>query len=97
MLGWLYSAAAWVLGWVFRASVLKFVAFGALALLLAPLMELLLGLIDETGLDGIPSLVNALPEGIRFYLVLFQFPIGLPMLVAAALTRFFIRRLPIVG
>lgn len=86
-----------LISWIFRGSVVKWVIFTGLALLLAPLMELLLSLIDSSGLDGIPSLVNALPEGIRFYLVLFRLDIGLPMLVAAYLTKFFIRRLPIVG
>lgn len=86
-----------LIGWVFRLSVIKFVVFGALALLLAPLMELLLGLVDTTGLDGIPSLVSALPADLRFYLELFKFDVGLPIIIAAVLTKFFIRRLPVVG
>jgi len=86
-----------LIGWVFRISTIKFVVFGALGLLLGPLMTLLLSLISSTGLEGIPSLVGALPSDFLFYLALFRFDIGLPILVAAALTRFFIRRLPVVG
>lgn len=86
-----------LISWVFRLSVIKFVVFGALALLLAPLMELLLGLVDSTGLSGIPSLVAALPADLRFYLGVFRFDVGLPLIVAAVLVKFFIRRLPVVG
>lgn len=86
-----------LINWVFRLSIIKFIVFGALALVLAPLMELLLSLVDSTGLDGIPSLVSALPADLRFYLGVFRFDIGLPMIVAAVLVKFFIRRLPVVG
>ena len=97
MWSFITSAFSWLLGWIFRLSTIKFIVFGALALVLAPLMTLLLGLIDATGLDQIPSLVGQLPEGLLFYLGVFRLDVGLPMLVAAALVRFFIRRLPIVG
>ena len=86
-----------LISWVFRLSTIKFVVFGALALVLAPLMTLLLSLVGTSGINEIPSLVSALPADLRFYLGLFRFDVGLPMIVAAVLVRFFIRRLPIVG
>lgn len=86
-----------LLSWVFRLSIIKFVVFGALALLLAPLMQLLLGLVDTSGINEIPSLVSALPADLRFYLGVFKFDVGLPIIVAAVLVKFFIRRLPVVG
>lgn len=85
------------LNFVFRLSIIKFVVFGALSLVLAPLMELLLSLVDTTGIDGIPSLVSALPADLRFYLGVFRFDFGLPIIVGAVLVKFFIRRLPVVG
>jgi hypothetical protein len=85
------------LNWIFRLGTIKFVVFGALSLLLAPLMELLMGLITGSGLDQIPSLVQSLPAGILFYLQVFRLDVGIPMIVAAMLTKFFIRRLPVVG
>lgn len=86
-----------LLSWIFRASVIKFVIFTGLLLLLAPLNALIMGLVQSTGLADIPALFTALPNDIKFYLVLTQAPMGVPLLVAAYLTRFFIRRLPIVG
>ena len=86
-----------LIGWIFRLSTIKFVVFGALALLLAPLMTLLMSLVNSSGLNGIPSLVSALPESIRYFIGVFRLDTGLPILVAAYLTRFFIRRLPVVG
>lgn len=91
------AAFSWLVNWVFRLSIVKFVVFGALALVLAPLMELIMSLIDATGLADIQGLFDVLPEGILFYLVVFKLDIGLPMLMAAMLVKFFIRRLPIVG
>lgn len=86
-----------LIGWIFRASTVKFIVFTALTLVLGPLMALLMQLVDSSGLANINGLVQAIPEGIRFYMAIFKFDVGLPMLVAAYLTRFFIRRLPIVG
>lgn len=86
-----------LIGWIFRLSTIKFVVFGAFSLLLAPLMSLLMSLVDSSGLNGIASLVGALPPSLLFYLQLFRFDVGLPMIVAAMLTKFFIRRLPVVG
>jgi hypothetical protein len=91
------SAINVALGFIFKLGTIKFVVFGALSLLLAPLMSLLMGLIDSTGLNGIPSLVGQLPSDILFYMGVFRLDVGLPMLIAAMLTRFFIRRLPVVG
>lgn len=97
MLGWITGALSFAFNWVFRLSIIKFVVFGALALVLAPLMELLMGLVGSTGLNGIPSLISALPADLRFYLGVFRLDVGLPLIVAAVLVKFFIRRLPIVG
>lgn len=93
----MYNLFSSLLTWIFRLSTIKFVIFGALSLLLTPLMSLIMGLIDSSGLNNISALVSAIPEGIRFYMAIFKFDVGLPMLVAAYLTRFFIRRLPVVG
>ena len=86
-----------LISWIFRLSTIKFVVFGALSLVLLPLMELLFNLIDSTALSSIGSMIAGLGNDVRFYLALFRLDVGLPLLVAAALTRFFIRRLPVVG
>lgn len=85
------------LGFVFRLGTIKFVLFSALALVLTPLMSLLMSLIEGAGLNALSGLFSALPTDILFWLSVFRLDIGVPMLVAAYLTRFFIRRLPVVG
>lgn len=97
IVSWLWSGLVGLVTWAFRISTWKFVIFGVLALILGPLMSLLMGLIDAVGLDSISSLVGALPDGLRYYLVVFKVEVGIPMLIAAMLTKFFIRRLPVVG
>lgn len=91
------SVVASALNFIFRLSLIKFVVFGALSLLLAPLMALIMGLVDATGLANIQGLFDALPSSILFYLVVFRVDVGFPMLMAAMLVKFFIRRLPVVG
>lgn len=91
------SALSWAFGWVFRLSIVKFVVFGAIALVLTPLMTIIMGLVDATGLADIQGLFDALPTSILFFLVVFKLDVGIPMLIAAMLVKFFIRRLPVVG
>ena len=86
-----------LLGWIFRLSTIKFVVFGALALVLGPLMALIMGLIDAAGVADIGSIFSALPNDVVFYLAVFRLDVGIPIIVSAMLVKFFIRRLPIVG
>jgi hypothetical protein len=86
-----------LIAWVFRLSTIKFVVFGALALLLGPLMELVMSLVDATGLADIDALFATLPESILYYLAVFRLDYGVPVLISAMLVKFFIRRLPVVG
>lgn len=85
------------LNFIFRLGIIKFVVFGALSLVLGPLMALIMGLVDATGLANIQGLFDALPNDVLFYLVVFRLDVGIPMLIAAMLVKFFIRRLPVVG
>lgn len=81
-----------------RVTAVKFVVFTAFYWLLTKLFEVAHELLD--GLDWftqLPSLVALLPNDIRFYLILFQFHIGVPMIIAAFVVRFTIRRLPVIG
>lgn len=91
------SVVAKALNFIFRLSVIKFVVFGALSLVLAPLMALLMGLVEATGVGELQALFDMLPEGLMYFLVVFRFDFGLPVLIGAMFVKFFIRRLPVVG
>ena len=91
------SVVSSALNFIFRLSIVKFVVFGALSLVLTPLMAIIMGLVEATGIGDLQALFDLLPEGVLYFLVVFRFDIGLPMIIGAMLTRFFIRRLPVVG
>ena len=93
----LVAFATWLVSWLVRSVIVKFVVFTALALLLAVLIGVLTSLIDLDAVTNISTLLGGITEGLIFYLVVFRFDIGLPMILAAWLTRFTIRRLPVVG
>lgn len=93
----MFSLFTSLINWLFRASVVKFVIFTAFALVLVPLFEIVMGFVDDIGLGDINGLLSSLPSGLIFYLSLFRLDVGLTLCVAAMLTKFFIRRLPIVG
>lgn len=97
MWGFFTSLLNTALGWIFRAVTIKFVLFTALVMILAPLTDLLLGLIDETALGELQDLVGSLPNDVLFYMLVFRLDVGIPLLVGAMIVKFFIRRLPFVG
>lgn len=83
---------------ILRGSIIKFVFFTAIAYLISALggiITTLLGsLVDFT---GISTLFGQLPDGLLYFLTLFKFGLGLPLLLAAFVTRFAIRRIPFLG
>lgn len=94
---------AWMntgLAWVFRAVVIKFVLFTAIMLLLVPLMELLVGFFTNNGSNPIGNLghiFGTLPLDVSWFMSVLRLDVGIPLLLGAYVTAFFIRRLPIVG
>ncbi|AFH91928.1 DUF2523 family protein [Providencia stuartii] len=46
---------------------------------------------------NLAELFGSLPDAIWYFLNLLQFPLGVPLVISAMLTRFIIRRLPIIG
>ncbi|HGJ5883858.1 DUF2523 family protein [Arsenophonus sp.] len=46
---------------------------------------------------NLAELFGALPDAIWYFLNLLQFPFGVPLVISAMVTRFIIRRLPIIG
>jgi hypothetical protein len=97
MWGILVSAFNVILGWVFRTVIIKFVIFSALFLLVTELMTAILTKLDLSPVSGLQAALGGIPSGVLFFLGLFRFDFGLPLLLGAMLTRFIIRRLPIVG
>ena len=46
---------------------------------------------------GLQNMLSALPDGLVFFLTLFQFHVGMPLIFGAAVAKFAIRRIPVIG
>ncbi|MCX7180906.1 MAG: DUF2523 family protein [Proteobacteria bacterium] len=84
--------------WIFRDIVVKFLVFSAVfalvALLVPKAITYLGGFINPGGLT---SAFGAVGPGVWFFLDFFQLGYGVPLLISAWVSRFLIRRLPVIG
>jgi hypothetical protein len=93
----LRSAINYLLEFVLKGSIVKFVLFSGLYYVVTELGSLVSSKIDKTGLTGIGSMITGLPADVLFFMGVFRLDVGLPMIVAAYVVRFAIRRIPIIG
>lgn len=96
LLAWMNTAFVWL----FRAVVIKFVLFTAVMLLLVPLMEKLMGFFINNGQNPIGNLgyiFGTLPLDVSWFMGIVRLDVGIPLMLGAYVTAFFIRRLPFVG
>jgi hypothetical protein len=92
-------AVLWaIVTWLLREVVIKFLIFSGLLLLisfLVPLAVEYLGSLIQT--ESLTSFFTNLPPGVWFFLDYFQIPFGFPIIISAYVSRFLIRRLPVIG
>jgi hypothetical protein len=95
MFGILLSAGNALLGWLVRGVLVKFVVFIALYWIVAELVAVMAGWLPPG--SGLTSAFAGIGAGTWYFLDLFAFSTGLPLVVSAMVTRFFIRRIPVIG
>lgn len=93
------QAILWpLISWIFREIVVKFLIFSALfavlAFIIPKAIDILAPWLVTSGLSGAFSGLGA---GVWFFLDFFQLSYGVPLLISAHVTRFLIRRLPVIG
>lgn len=89
------SAFNFLLGFVLRTLVIKFVVFSALFLIVSEFVPVILNLLPAS--SNLPGLINQLPDSVWYFMNLFAVITGLKIVISAFLTRFIIRRIPIIG
>lgn len=95
MFGILLSAGNALLGWLVRGVLVKFVVMVALYWIVAELVGVM-GTWLPTG-TGLTSAFGGISAATWYFLDLFAFSNGVPLLIAALVTRFMIRRIPVIG
>ena len=93
------QALLWpIVSWLLREVIVKFFVFTALfaavSLLVPYAVEYLGSFISAAGLT---SAFSGLSAGLWYFLDLFRLDIGVPAVISAFVSRFLIRRLPVIG
>lgn len=91
----LMSAIGAAFGFVLRSVLVKFVTYFALFFITSGFISYLASLLPDA--SSINGTLAQLTPSMWYFLDLFQFSVGLPMVVSAWLLRFMIRRIPVIG
>ncbi len=87
-----------VIRWVFNSIILKFVVMGAIYIIVSELSPLILDQLGSSlSTTGLSSSFSSIPAGVWFFLDFFALDVGLPLLLTAYVSRFLIRRIPLIG
>ena len=97
MYGILVSALNFILGWIFRGVVVKFVILSAIYYVVTFIVNEVLSALDISPLTNLQTTINSIPASMLYFLGVFRLDVGLPMILSAMLVAFIIRRLPFIG
>jgi hypothetical protein len=91
----LLSTANALLAFVLRSVIVKFVLYFGLFFVVTEFMQILSPMLPNA--NGLSGALGGIPADVWYFLDLFNVTAGIPMLLSAWVTRFVIRRLPIIG
>lgn len=97
MFGILVSAGNAILQWLLRGVVIKFLILTGIYYVITWIAEAVLNQLDISPLTGLQSVLDALPVGVLWFLGIFRLDVGFPLVLGAMLTKFIIRRIPVIG
>ena len=87
-----------VITWIFRDIIIKFVIFTAMFAVIALLVPFAIQYLGGfIGVGGLNSAFSGLGAGVWWWLDAFNATAGIPLLISAFVSRFLIRRLPVIG
>lgn len=87
-----------VLTWVFREVLIKFVLFTSIIAVVVWLVPKAVGyLLPFIGVGNLTAAFSQFDSGVWFWLDFFRLNVGVPLLISAYVSRFLIRRLPVIG
>jgi len=84
--------------WFLAEAFLKVLLMGAVFVVLTVMLPIIASLIAPMiGISSLNAAISGLPQGVLWFGGLLRLDVGLPAVVAAVVTKFFIRRLPFIG
>lgn len=95
MLNIILAALKYFFGYLIRSTIAKFFLYFALFFVVKEFIAVLLPLFP--GASMLTNALNLLTPGTWFFLDLFKFDVAVNLSLAAFVTRFIIRRVPILG
>lgn len=95
MFGIVLSALNVVLGFLVRSILVKFVFFFGLYFVTSEFVPVLSSLLPNS--NFLSSAFGNIPASMGYFLHMFMVPQGISMILSAYVTRFVIRRIPVIG
>jgi hypothetical protein len=95
MFGILISAFNFILGWLIRSVIVKFVVFFALYFVTTEFLAVIVDMLPTA--SSLNGALSGIASGTAYFLDAFALQTGLSLVVSAYVTRFMIRRIPVIG
>lgn len=95
MFGILLSALYSMLSFLLRSILIKFVIFFALFYVVHEFTAVMLEIIPER--ISLTDTFNSLPDSVLYFIHIFRIVEGMNIFFSSLLTRFIIRRIPVIG
>lgn len=94
-----FLAIIWsVVSFFIQEALVKFLVLASLFFLVSLLTPLLLTLLSPfISSSSLSGAFSSIPSSVWFFLDFFALDVGIPFLISAHVTRFIIRRLPVIG
>jgi len=95
MFGILLSALNVIVGFIFRSIIIKFVLYFALWFVTTEALSILTSYLPTS--SALTGALSGISPGVWYFLDLFSVTYGIPTVLSAFVTRFIIRRVPLIG
>ena len=95
MFGIMTSVLYGVLGFLLRSVIVKFTVFFALYFIVQEFVPLILDMVNRQ--LPLLALISSIPDSLKHFFSVFKVIDGINIILSAFVTRFIIRRIPVIG
>ena len=95
MFGIMTSVLYGVLGFLLRSVIVKFTVFFALYFIVQEFVPLILDMVNRQ--LPLLALISSIPDSLKYFFSVFKVIDGINIILSAFVTRFIMRRIPVIG